>query len=97
MNDIDDGNTDKLSPPWLLKVKASIRPVLTYLFTFLYIYAFIYREHLKDVYISGLNTIMVTIIIFWFGERLMRNSGITDFLKSYAPKLNNGNNVAKEE
>jgi len=84
-----DNSTDKYSTPWMLKIKASIRPILTYLFTFLYIYAFIYREHLKDVYISGLNTIMVTIIIFWFGERLMRNSGITDFLKSYAPKHNN--------
>ena len=75
--------TDSYSPNWVLKLKSTIRPILTYVFTALYLYVFIKRDHIDAVYISGLNTIMVTIIIFWFGERLIRNSGLTDFLKNY--------------
>ena len=87
---MDNINTDTTSPEWVLNLKASIRPVLTYVFTLLYVYIFFKKDDMPDLYISGINNIMIVIIIFWFGERLIRNTGITDFLlnygKSSAPK-----------
>ena len=75
-------NTDKYSPKWVLWLKSTIRPSLTYIFTALYIYVFIHRSHIDPVYINGLNTIMITIIIFWYGERLLRNIGVADYLSA---------------
>ena len=83
-----DVGTDKYSPDWILSVKSSVRPMLTYIFTILYIYVFIEREHMDVVYINGLNNIMAIIIVFWFGERLMRNTGITEFLKGFRGSSN---------
>lgn len=76
-------NTDSYSPKWVLRIKSTVRPFLTYIFTFLYVYIVIKHDAVYDKYVSGLNTIMVTIIIFWFGERLLRNVGVVDFLKSF--------------
>ena len=81
-DDMKSVNTDSYSPDWVLHVKSSIRPVLTYVFTLLYLYVFIKRSDMSDVYIGGLNTIMITIIIFWFGERLLRNTGMVDMIKN---------------
>ena len=76
-------NTDTNSPKWLLTLKSTIRPFLTYIFTFLYLYVFFKEKNIEPVFISGLNTIMLLIIAFWFGERLLRNTGITEFLIQY--------------
>jgi hypothetical protein len=77
----NDTNID--SPKWLLTLKATIRPFLTYIFTILYVYVFLKKDEIEAVYISGLNSIMLLIIAFWFGERLLRNTGITEFLLQY--------------
>jgi len=86
-NNTPKQSTDTTSNKYISGIKSSIRPVLTYLFTFLYIYVFIKRSDMETVYINGLNDIMIVIIIFWFGERLMRNTGITDFLLNYNKKV----------
>ena len=86
-NNTPKQSTDATSNKRINDIKSSIRPVLTYLFTFLYIYVFIKRSGMETVYINGLNDIMIVIIIFWFGERLMRNTGITDFLLNYNKKV----------
>jgi len=86
-NNTPEQSTDATSNGYINSIKSSIRPVLTYLFTFLYIYVFIKRSDMEAVYINGLNDIMIIIIIFWFGERLMRNTGITDFLLNYNKKV----------
>jgi len=86
-NNTPKQSTDATSNKRINDIKSSIRPVLTYLFTFLYIYVFIKRSDMETVYINGLNDIMIVIIIFWFGERLMRNTGITDFLLNYNKKV----------
>jgi len=79
-------NTDNYSPNWVLKLKSSIRPVLTYVFTILYVYTFFKHDDLPDIYIDKLSDIMIVIIVFWFGERLLRNTGVTDFLLNYVKK-----------
>ena len=79
-------NTDENSPNWVLKLKTTIRPILTYTFTILYVYIFIERTDMPTIYIDGMNKIMLLIIAFWFGERLLRNSGITEYLKSFNTK-----------
>lgn len=84
-------------PVWIIKLKYSIRPVLTYLFTFLYIYVFFFREDMEEVYIGGLNTIMVTIIVFWFGEKLLTNVGVVDFLRDFSSNARKEKTIIKEE
>ena len=72
--------TDKLSPKWLLRVKASIRPFITYIITVLYFYVVInfkkYGTHIVDIVYS----INYIILLYWYSERILRNVGITDLL-----------------
>ena len=79
-------NTDANSPKWVLSLKSTIRPILTYAFTILYIYIFIERTEMPEIYIDGMNKLMLLIVAFWFGERLLRNTGITEFLIAYGKK-----------
>jgi len=83
---MENNNTDSFSPDWVMKLKSTIRPILTYTFTILYVYIFIERTNMPEIYIDGMNKIMLLIIAFWFGERLLRNTGITEYLKSFGNK-----------
>ena len=83
-----DCSTDSISPKWVLKLKSTIRPFITYSWHILSIWAvvmyFIGKIHLvdKDI-VEHVLYIETVIIIFWFGERLARNIGVTDFLKNF--------------
>jgi len=80
-------NTDKISPKWVLKVKSSIRPFITYswhIFTMCVVTFYLLgkvKSYDKDIVLEVLY-IEAIIIVFWFGERIARNIGIADLLKN---------------
>lgn len=90
-------STDNISPKWILRVKSSIRPIVTYswhIFTIVLVSAYLLGKignTDKDVVMEVLY-IELFIIVFWFGERTARNIGIVDLFKSLSKK---GENNAK--
>jgi len=76
--------TDTTSPKWVLDLKSTVRPFLTYLFTLLYTYAFITKVDMERF--GSLTNIMILIIVFWFGDRVLKNLGGADVLKALLTK-----------
>jgi len=80
-------STDKISPKWLLRIKSSIRPFMTYswhIYTII-VTAMYFLNKIpvseKDI-VKEILFIETIIIVFWFGERLARNVGIVDLIKN---------------
>ena len=76
MDDINNNHltgTDKTSPKWILTVKSTVRPFLTYIFSLLYVYTFIFDPSNKNF--NSLSGITITIIAFWFADRILKNVG----------------------
>jgi len=90
-------STDKISPKWVLRIKSFIRPFITYswhIFTIVILTMYILNKipvSDKDV-VKDVLTIETVIIIFWFGERLARNVGVVDFIKSFKSGYNKKEN-----
>ena len=80
-------STDKISPKWVLKIKSSIRPFITYswhIFTMCVVTFYLLgkvKSYDKDIVLEVLY-IEAIIIVFWFGERIARNIGIADLLRN---------------
>jgi len=85
MGNSPENSTDKYSSKFTLRIKAAIRPIITYswhFFTIVVLSAYFLNKINnidKDVIMKVLE-IELIIILFWFGERLVRNTGITDWL-----------------
>ena len=81
-------STDKTSPKWVLKLKSTIRPFITYSWHALSLWTvvmyFIGKINVgdKDI-VQHVLFIETVIIVFWFGERVARNAGVADFLKNF--------------
>ena len=72
--------TDKNDPVYINKLKYTIRPILTYAYTFLFFYTVINYGNYDIEKIRDTASIEFLIIVFWFGERLLINTGIKDFI-----------------
>ena len=85
-------NTETYEPKWLLVLKGLIRPITTFLFVNLYIYVILkHNEFNKDV-IDNLTNIVWLVLLFWYGERAVRNMGIIEFLFNKKNVNNNETN-----
>jgi len=73
---------------WL---RGSVRPILTYVFSFFFIYiviTWITGEKLPEGSLTAVKLVFGVNILtlgFWFGERALERSGITELLKSKQP------------
>ena len=80
--------TDKISPKWVLKIKSTIRPFITYSWHILSLWTVVMyligKINIadKDV-VQQVLFVETVIIVFWFGERVARNIGVVDFLKNF--------------
>jgi len=81
---MDANTTEVHQPRWLIVLKGMIRPFLTIMFSILYVYIFIHNENYDGIWISSLNSVILLILGFWFGERVLRNIGITNLLSNFA-------------
>jgi len=61
-------------------LRSSVRPVLTYVITGAYIYGFLYPEKFTPEQMMILKPAMLLALSFWFGERLLTRTGLTDVL-----------------
>jgi len=85
--------TDKITPKWIMVLKSFTRVFITYTWhPFVIIITFMYligKLHTMDQeVIMKILTIETVLILFWFGERLIRNTGITDMLTKFSKKEN---------
>ncbi len=62
-------------------LRSSVRPVITYITTGAYIYAFLHPESFTTQQLSMLHGILLLVLGFWFGERLLSRTGVLDILK----------------
>ena len=93
-------STDNISITLMLRIKAAIRPFITYswhIFTICVLTAYFLHkiDNIDKDIIMRILDIEVIIIIFWFGERLARNIGITDWLLNYLKYRKEGVNNGK--
>ncbi len=92
-NEQNDYLTDKHDPKWINRVKLSVRPLLTYAYIFLFIYVIWKHKDYNITVIKDLGNIVLLIILFWFGERWIRNVGLSNVIKNYLSKQ--GENTIK--
>jgi hypothetical protein len=80
-------SSDKISPKWVLVLKSLVRVFVTYTTHIVFLYTILNYLKNPDKYdisiLRELGTLEIVIIFFWFGERLIRNTGFTDFIKNY--------------
>jgi len=62
-------------------LRSSVRPVITYITTGSYIYAFLHPEQFTQNQLSMLHGILLLVLGFWFGERLLSRTGVFNILK----------------
>ncbi|WP_456463508.1 3TM-type holin [Persephonella sp.] len=62
-------------------LRSSVRPVITYITTGAYIYAFLHPEQFTQNQLSMLHGILFLVLGFWFGEKLLSRTGLIDVFK----------------
>ena len=62
-------------------LRSSVRPVITYAVTGAYIYAFLHPENFTPQQLAMLNTLLLLVNAFWFGEKLITRTGFLDLFK----------------
>ena len=80
---------DDRDPRIIRWIKSTIRPTITYTMLYLYVQSFLHKSKYTDIQFDSINVIMVIIIVFWFGEKLIKNAGILEIIKN----LYNKNNI----
>jgi len=83
--------TDKVTPKWIMILKSFTRVFITYSWhPFTMVVVFMYLtgrlDHNDENVVMKILTIEMVLILFWFGERLIRNTGITDVLTKFSKK-----------
>jgi len=79
----DEDLTDNNDPKWINNLKSTIRPLLTYAYTFLFLYVLWKHTSYKFAIIKDVSSILMLIILFWFGERWLKNVGASEAIKRY--------------
>ncbi|WP_457755169.1 3TM-type holin [Thermovibrio ammonificans] len=67
-------------------LRSSVRPIITYLTAGSYVYAFLHPEKFTPEQLSMLHGILLLVLGFWFGERLVTRTGLLDLFKKREPK-----------
>ncbi len=62
-------------------LRASVRPILTYVSMGAYIWAFLHPQEFTPQQMALLNNLLLLMLAFWFGERAVKNLGLVDLLK----------------
>lgn len=62
-------------------LRSSVRPVITYAVTGAYIYAFLHPENFTPQQLGMLNSLLILVNGFWFGEKLLTRTGLLDLFK----------------
>ena len=62
-------------------LRASVRPILTYVSMGAYIWGFLHPETFTPQQMALLNNLLLLMLAFWFGERAVKNLGLVDLLK----------------
>ena len=62
-------------------LRSSVRPVITYAVTGAYVYAFLHPENFTPQQLAMLNTLLLLVNAFWFGEKLITRTGFLDLFK----------------
>jgi chromosome condensin MukBEF MukE localization factor len=68
-------------------LRSSVRPVITYAVTGAYIYTFLHPENFTPQQLAMLNTLLLLVNAFWFGEKLITRTG---FLEIFRKKEDSG-------
>ena len=62
-------------------LRASVRPILTYVSMGAYIWGFLHPQEFTPQQMALLNNLLLLMLAFWFGERAVKNLGLVDLLK----------------
>jgi len=86
--------TDKVTPKWIMVLKSFTRVFVTYSwhpFTMVVIFMYLMGKlkNADEAVVMKVLTIEMILILFWFGERLLRNTGVTDLLTKFNKKDTN--------
>ena len=67
-------------PKLILYLRSSVRPVITYFITGIYGFAFLHPERFNEEQMFILKPALLMVLGFWFGERLLKRSGLLEVL-----------------
>ncbi|GAB6075282.1 hypothetical protein JCM12825_01600 [Desulfurobacterium crinifex] len=67
-------------------LRSSVRPMITYLTVSSYVYAFLHPEKFTPDQLSMLHNILLLVLGFWFGEKLITRTGLLDLFKKKESK-----------
>lgn len=69
-------------PKLILYLRSSVRPIITYFITGVYGFAFLHPERFNENQMLILKPALLMVLGFWFGERLLKRSGLLEALSS---------------
>ena len=70
-----EGSADQI-PKFILILRSSVRPILTYVLAGLFIYGFSNPDKINDGTFKMLYQLNVISLGFWYGERALKNLGL---------------------
>jgi|TARA_Y100001973_G_C5185594_1_gene327639 hypothetical protein len=70
-----EGSADQI-PKFILILRSSVRPILTYVLAGLFIYGFLNPDKINDGTFKMLYQLNVISLGFWYGERALKNLGL---------------------
>lgn len=62
--------------PVIQVLRGSVRPVLTYFLAILYAWGFLNPDEVNEQFMTGLFQLNVISLVFWYGERTLKNLGL---------------------
>jgi len=62
-------------------LRASVRPVLTYIICGAYVWGFVHPTIWKPAEMAVLNPAVLIVLAFWFGEKILTRTGLVDALR----------------
>ena len=66
------------TPTLINYLRTSVRPVLTYVISGAYIWGWVHPEAYTETQMLVLKPMVIIVLLFWFGDRMIQRSGILD-------------------